>query len=180
MAEQEIFLSWSKPMSKAAAEAFKDFLPLLLPRVKPWMSSQDIEKGTGWFNAIAEQFARSRACLLLITPENVTSSWLYFEAGGVALAMKDSRVVPYLIGVTPGAISHTALGQYQVTLFEKDDTRQLIFSMNRTLEAPTDETVLGSAFEGVWPRLQRRLARLPAPKADAPRLPPAASELAAG
>jgi hypothetical protein len=166
MAEQDIFLSWSKPASKAAAETFREYLPQLFPSVKPWMSSADIAKGTGWFASISEQLARSRACLLLITPENVGSSWLYYEAGAVAYAFQGTRVFPYLIGVKTGEISPTPLGQYQATLFDRDDTKRLVRDLNRTLDAPIDETVLGSAFDGVWPKLQRKLSKIPLPKPD--------------
>ena len=184
MPEQEIFLSWSKSASRAAAEAFRDFLPQLLPGVKPWLSSLDIEKGTGWFASISDQLARSRACLLLITPENVGSSWLYYEAGAVSLAFKGSRVFPYLLGVKPGELGATPLGQYQVTLFDREDTKKMIHDLNKTLERPIHETVLSSAFDGVWPKLQRKLVKIPltkpadTPPAAPPAPPPALSPLA--
>jgi hypothetical protein len=162
MAEQEVFLSWSKPSSKAAAEAFRELLPLLLPGVKPWMSSLDIRKGTAWFSAISEQLARSRACLLIITPENINSSWMYYEAGAIANALKGNHVFSYLLGVTAGDLLPTPLGQYQATLFQKEDTRKLIYDLNSSLETSIHETVLSSAFDGVWPKLQRRLSKITA------------------
>jgi len=176
MAEQEIFLSWSKSASHSAAEAFREFLPQLFPSVKPWMSSLDIEKGTGWFTSISDQLARSRACLLLITHENVNSPWLYYEAGAVALAFKGSRIFPYLLGVKPSELGSTPLGQYQATLFDREDTKRMIHGLNKTLEAPIHETVLSSAFDGVWPKLYRKLLKidtsLPAPTPTPPTPPP--------
>jgi hypothetical protein len=164
MADQEIFLSWSKSASRTAAETFREYLPQLLPVVKPWMSSLDIAKGTAWFTAISDQLARSRACLLLITPENIGSSWLYYEAGAIAHAFAGSRVFPYLIGVRAVELGATPLGQYQVTIFEREDTKKLIHDLNMTLETPIHEAVLSSAFDGVWPKLQRKLVKIPLTK----------------
>lgn len=173
MADQEIFLSWSKPASRTSAETFREYLPSMLSGVKPWMSSEDIAKGSSWFNAVSDQLARSRACIIFITPENLASSWLYYEAGAVGNAMKWKVIFPYLLGVRPGELGGTPLGQYQVTLFEKEDTRRLIFEINKTLEVPIPETVLGSAFDGVWSKLQRKLSKIPLTRPADPS-PPAA------
>jgi len=52
-------------------------LPLVLPGVKPWVSSEAISKGTPWFTSIEEQLRKSGACLICVTPENIGSQWLY-------------------------------------------------------------------------------------------------------
>ena len=136
MAEFEIFISWSKSSSHQAAEAFQEWLPEALPGVKPWVSSEDITKGTPWFSAISDQLARSRACLICVTPENVGSQWLYYEAGAIAHAMRGALICPYLIGVKPSELSGTPLGQYQITVFDKDDTWRLIRDINTRRASP--------------------------------------------
>jgi hypothetical protein len=64
VAEFEIFVSWSRPGSRQAAEAFKEWLPEALPGAKPWMSKEDISKGRPWFASVSEQLSRSKACLV--------------------------------------------------------------------------------------------------------------------
>ncbi len=160
MPELEIFVSWSKPASHEAAEAFKDWLPEALPGVKPWVSSEDVTKGTPWFAAISGQLARSGACLLCITPENVGSPWLFYEAGAIALALRDARICPYLIGVGKSDLAGTPLGQYQMTVFDKDDTWRLVRDLNGRLDAPHDAGLLRRAFGTSWPGLERKLGRV--------------------
>jgi hypothetical protein len=162
VAEFDIFVSWSRPGSRQAAEAFKEWLPEALPGAKPWMSKQDISKGRPWFASVSEQLSRSNACLVCVTPENVASPWLYFEAGAVAHAIPGAPICSYLIEVNPAELSGTPLGQYQATVFEKDDTWRLIRDLHHDLGAPHDEGLLKRAFDKSWPSLQRKLARVAA------------------
>ena len=40
-----VFITWSKERSKAAALALRGWLPLVIQAVEPWMSDKDIGKG---------------------------------------------------------------------------------------------------------------------------------------
>ena len=55
MSEFVVFVSWSRTSSHQAADVFREWLPDALPGVKPWVSSEDITKGTSWFRAISDQ-----------------------------------------------------------------------------------------------------------------------------
>src|SRR5204862_3350934 len=103
------------------------------------MSKLDIAKGKPWFASISEQLARTRVCLTCITQENAKSPWLYYEAGAIANAPGEVLICTYLIGVGHDAIGCTPFGQYQSTLFEKDDTWQLIRDINNALSNPHSE-----------------------------------------
>ncbi len=162
MADLEVFVSWSRPASHQAAGAFKEWLPGVLPGVRPWMSSEDITKGTPWFSSISSQLSRSGACLILVTPENVGSSWLFYEAGAIAHAMQGALICPYLVDVKAGELSGTPLGQYQVTVFDKGDTWLLVRALNDRLAAPHHADVLRGNFDTKWPLLQCKLAQVAA------------------
>jgi hypothetical protein len=162
MDDLEVFISWSRAASHQAAGAFQEWLPGVLPGVRTWTSSADITKGAPWFSSISAQLSKSGACLILITPENVGSPWLFYEAGAIAHAMPGALICPYLIGVKPGEISGSPLGQYQVTVFDKDDTWLLIRALNACLETPHHENVLRGNFDARWPSLQHRLAQVDA------------------
>lgn len=185
MSPPEIFLSWSKSISHAAAKAFRELLPAVLGDVKPWVSSEDIRKGTGWFGSISDQLARSHSCLLFVTSQNIKSQWLYYEAGAVALARKGERVYPYLIDVSTADIGGTPLGQYQVTRFEKEDTRKLIRDLNDTLDSPLPRQPLDAAFEAFWQKLLRKINKAltaevaPSPSISTPPAPPSPPPLSA-
>ena len=58
MADLEILVSWSRPASHEAVQAFRGGrLPEVLPGVKPWLSSEDITKGTPWFASLSAQLS---------------------------------------------------------------------------------------------------------------------------
>src|SRR5260370_7231044 len=85
MAEaNNVFLSWSGPRSKSAAEALKDWLPNILQTARPWMSATDIEKGTRWREEVAAALDTMKAGIICLTPENLTAEWLLFEAGALS------------------------------------------------------------------------------------------------
>jgi hypothetical protein len=177
MADLEVFVSWSRAASHQAADAFQEWLPGVLPGVRPWTSSEDITKGAPWFSSISAQLGKSGACLILITPENVGSPWLFYEAGAIANAMPGALICPYLIGVKAGELSGSPLGQYQVTVFDKDDTWLLIRALNARLPRPHHEDVLRGNFDARWPWLQGRLAQVAASVSKKPVREPAEPEL---
>src|SRR5262249_13754043 len=142
------------------AEALKEWLPKVLPGTKPWMSKVDITKGRPWFASISTQLSRSSVCIICVTQENVGSPWLYYEAGAISHVRNDTLICAYLIGVEPGALSGTPLGQYQCTVFDKDDTWLLIQDMNGTLENSHADELLRGNFDRQWPALQKKLAKI--------------------
>src|SRR4051794_28404124 len=80
----DVILSWSGDLSRKVAESLNGWLKDVLPGIKPWISTEDITKGSTWFPALLGRLEAARLCILCITPENVRSPWLYFEAGAIA------------------------------------------------------------------------------------------------
>jgi hypothetical protein len=66
-----------------------------------------------------------------LTPENLMSPWLLFEAGAVAKRV-DSRVWTYLFGLGYTDVKDP-LSQFQHTAATKEDTRKLIATLNHRL-----------------------------------------------
>ena len=50
----DIFVSWAGRDSHAIALVLRQWLPRVLPFVRPWVSSEDIRKGTRW----SDEFSR--------------------------------------------------------------------------------------------------------------------------
>ena len=82
----KVFISWSGDRSRGAADAIRRWLPGGLQAVKPYFSIDDIAKGARWESEIAKELEASRVGLLILTPENIESAWLVFEAGALANA----------------------------------------------------------------------------------------------
>ncbi len=49
----KVFLSWSMPRSRAVALAFREWLQMAVQGTRPFMSAEDIDKGTIWLNALS-------------------------------------------------------------------------------------------------------------------------------
>lgn len=81
----KLFLSWSGPASHKIAETFREWLPLILQHVEPYISSE-INKGARWTSDIALELQSSNFGLIFVTPENRDAPWIMFEAGALAKA----------------------------------------------------------------------------------------------
>jgi TIR domain len=165
----DVILSWSGSQSRKVAETLHDWLKDVLPGIKPWISSEDITKGSAWFPALLGRLEAARLCIICITPENVRSPWLYFEAGAIAGKSTDARVCSYLIGVDGGQLTSGPLGQFQWTIAEKADTWKLVRDINRHLQSGAhNELLLQGNFDQKWPQLKKMLDAVLAEYKDAP------------
>jgi hypothetical protein len=170
MAEaNNVFISWSGPRSKSAAEAIKQWLPLVVPTASPWMSAADIDKGTRWREEVAAALDTMKAGIICLTPENLTAEWLLFEAGALSKTRDPrTRVWTYLLaGLKPQHVKDP-LAIFQATTAEKEDTRGLIHSVNKNLDATVPESRVNHLFDKLWPDLERELAGIPEPSGAAP------------
>jgi hypothetical protein len=156
----DVFLSWSGTHSHEIALFLRDWLQEVLPGCKPWVSSEDIAKGTRWSDALHTQLDKTQICLVCVTPENVLSPWLYYEAGYIANKLGVTAVCPYLVGVPAKLVTGTPLGLYQCTQADKADTLKLIRDLNRLLAEPHDTRLLEGNFQAKWPQLKRRIEKV--------------------
>ena len=67
--------------------------------------------------------------MICLTPENLTSTWIHFEAGSLAKVVDRSRVVPILFKVEPSDVQGP-LTQFQMVNFAKDEMYRLLGSIN--------------------------------------------------
>ena len=95
----KVFISWSGDRSQALAQALREWLPMVLHYVEPWLSQSDIEAGERWANEVAKELDASKFGIICITRENITSPWILFEAGALAKFMQEGRVIPLLLGI---------------------------------------------------------------------------------
>ncbi|TAN01266.1 MAG: TIR domain-containing protein [Rhodanobacteraceae bacterium] len=148
-----VFLSWSLQRSEAVAQAFRDWLPSVLQNVRPYYTPDDIGKGSRWASEIRGELESSDFGVIFLTPENLNSPWIVFEAGALS-KLEKSKVAPLLLGVEPTDVSGP-LAQLQLTKFNKEECFKLIKSLNRALDTRALEpTVLTNVFDKWWPDLE--------------------------
>jgi len=55
----KVFITWSGLRSKMLADALRKWIPLVLPNVTPFMSSDDIPTGARWLQNISSELESS-------------------------------------------------------------------------------------------------------------------------
>ncbi len=153
----KVFISWSGDLSKRIATALKEWIPNVLQSTEPYVSSEDVDKGSRWSTDIAKELADSTYGILCVTRDNFREPWLNFEAGALSKKMESSRVCPFLYNVKLSEIDGPLL-QFQVTVYKKEDVLKLLISLNNSCtDQKLPEERLLKAFELWWPELERNL-----------------------
>ena len=164
----EVFISWSGDRSEKVAEALRDWLPSVIQSIEPFMSASDIEKGTRWSAEIGVHLEKAQFGLICLTEENLEAPWLLFEAGALSKSIDNSRVVPYLYGVTPTQLQGP-LAQFQAALASEEATLEVVKSINAASgEGALEPTRLDSTFSTWWPQLKEKLDSIPETTEQAP------------
>ncbi|MFX0196031.1 MAG: TIR domain-containing protein [Candidatus Hodarchaeota archaeon] len=157
----KVFISWSGPKSLEVAKALHSWLPFVINALEPWMSSDDIQKGTRWATSLAAQLEETRVGLICLTRGNLEAPWILFEAGALSKTLDHTFVCPYLVDLEPGDVEGP-LAQFQSTKADKEDTRRLLHTINRALDSKAlSEQRLNTIFERWWPDLEGKLSNLP-------------------
>jgi hypothetical protein len=160
-ATMDVFISWSGERSRAAAEALRGWLPKIINAIKPWLSSADIDKGARWSTDVATRLEIAKAGIICLTPNNLHSDWILFEAGALSKTLQNTFVCPFLIGMEPADVKGP-LAQFQATRATKEDLIQLLRTLNAALgDGALPDSHIEEAFEVWWPKLKAQLDKLP-------------------
>jgi len=157
----KVFISWSGEVSRAVAEALREWLPCVIQAVEPWVSAHDIERGVRWGPALTRELEQTKVGIICLTPDNLEAPWILFEAGALSKTVDATLICPFLFRVENSDVEGP-LAQFQATRAQKDDARELIHTINRSVGPSTlKEAALDQAFEKWWPDLEQRLGRVP-------------------
>ncbi|MFB7884976.1 TIR domain-containing protein [Microbacterium sp. NPDC056057] len=156
----DIFISWSGADTRAIAEFLRAWLPkVLMGRVTPFVSSQDISKGARGMGVIASSLEGTGFGLVLLTHANQDAKWINFEAGALSKDLGTSLVMPLLVDLTQADVEGP-LAQFQMTsLRTKSDMWKLIRDINKILDGgPMPEEQLEVLFDSYWAELDEAVA----------------------
>jgi hypothetical protein len=156
----KIFISWSGDRSKALAIALRDWFPLVLHYVEPWLSDKDIEAGARWAVEIGKNLEDSNFGILCVTQENLRSSWLLFEAGALAKSMQNSHVVPLLLDLDFSEVSGP-LSQFQAKKIQDSSMVEVLRAINKKAPQPIGDARLSQLFDVLWPQLDAIIKAIP-------------------
>jgi hypothetical protein len=146
----KVFLSWSGDLSRNVASVLHEWLPNVIQEVDPWMSTEDIHKGSRWVLELNRELESQSVGIICLTRENTQSSWLNFEAGALAKAFDSARVCPLLVDMKTSEFTGP-LAHFQAThLEDKGDVLRLVQTVNRQCSRQLGEKVLHGSFEKSW------------------------------
>jgi hypothetical protein len=177
LSHMKVFISWSGPRGMLLADALNDWIHNVIQTVDCFYSSEDIRAGQRWNSEINMKLAETHFGVLCVTPENITSPWLNFEAGALAKTLADeSRVVPVTLGFAPSALEDP-LRQFNGVEATKSGVLKLVISIAEVAKTTID---VERTFELWWPELEQKIAAIPetGETAALPQ-PPGESELIA-
>ena len=120
------------------------------------MSSADIQAGDRWSPEIAKRLESSAFGILCVTRENLTNPWLLFEAGALAKAVDDGRVVPLLLDVDVQSISGP-LAQFQAKKCDPKGIRDTILSVNKSAATPLDDARCAKIADAMIPNFLEKV-----------------------
>lgn len=151
----KVFLSWSGEYSRQIAMGLREWLPQILNEVEPFISTS-IEAGTRWQAEVAAQLEEALFGVVIVTKQNQSQPWLNFEAGAIAKAVDNSRLVPLAVDLSPTDVK-LPLGQFQAQQLNKDGVAKIVESMNSVLSRPLAKEHLTKAMDLWWPDLKKRI-----------------------
>lgn len=157
----KVFVSWSGTRSRLIARELSAWLKDVFQGIETWMSEADIKAGARWADKLSEELQRSNFAVMCLTPENMGSPWMLFEAGAISRSVEHGGVVPYCyqLGIAEVAFP---LSQFQGVVADREGTYKLLESINAIRQRTLPADQLMRTFERWWPDLEARLAEVPA------------------
>jgi hypothetical protein len=175
MSKLGVFISWSDKRSLIVAEGLAKWLPSVLRNVDALWSDR-VAIGEQLFGEINGMLKQADFVVLCLTPENVTKTWINYEAGVVfGKTEKTAKVCPYLIKTDPDFTRiklPTPLAHFNGVMADKSGTRKLIRDINKATKNPLSNNALGEIFKKKWPILKRVLDRAASTSPPPPRIDP--------
>lgn len=164
----KVFISWSGESSRRVADLLRKYLPCMIQDLKPFMSQHDLSSGGRWTEQLSKELEQSNFGIVCLTPDNLQSPWILFEAGALTKHVEGRACCLLLRGLGLADVSGP-LSQFQNRVFSRGEFQKLIFDMNDLLDNRIDESSLQMIVEKWWPDLDSEVtAALADPALTAP------------
>ncbi|MGY1710852.1 toll/interleukin-1 receptor domain-containing protein [Geodermatophilus sp. SYSU D00758] len=155
----KVFISWSGEQSRQIAGALRDWLPMVIQAVEPYMSERDNHAGVRWNDEVSTQLESTDFGILCLTPDNLTAPWLHFEAGALGKAIERGRVVPLLFRLRPTDVKGP-LSQFMMKPADETGVKDISVAINGVLDRPMSDQALTGVFRALWGQLKQQLDRI--------------------
>ncbi len=131
----------------------------VIQAARPWLSSEDIQRGAQWFGDIGSQLQESSVGIFCLTQRNKNAPWILFEAGAIAKGVPSNRICTLLIDLQPSDVLGP-LSQFNHTLPTHDEMLKLALTLNAALgEARLTDSQLRKSFDAHWSSFEKDFAQ---------------------
>lgn len=163
-----IFISWSGETSKLVAGVLRDYMEVIIPGSTPFMSDEDIETSEEWSKVLSEKLESTHVGLIVLTPDNLSSTWLHFEAGALSKNTGLRRLHSLLFCVNESDFTKSPLRQFQYLKYDtsngRDTTLKLYLGLHKAikgkLDAQISEKLVERLFDQFWPEVSTKLINI--------------------
>ena len=150
----KIFISWSKTYSGKIANELKVWLKEAFDsKIDTFISSEGIGSGTDWYRKISEELDSSELGILVLTPENINSPWIMYEAG--ALSNKKA-IIPILFERNPNQVEGP-INKRNYIVYNKKSFLKLLLDINEIINAGVSKKALNAFLNTEWEILQSKI-----------------------
>ena len=146
---KKLFISWSGTNSKEIAlklkEAFEDKI-FSGSGLQCFVSDVDIGSGTDWWTKIQKELKSCTLGIAVVTKENLSAPWLYFESG--AIVARDKPLIPLLFNCGISKLDHTPLTSRQTKdFYVAKQFKQMVQDINDRLGKPQPNRLISAGYE---------------------------------
>lgn len=156
----KVFISWSGDRSKAIAEELRDWLPIIVQSLEPFISTQDVPIGGRGLNVLASQLQDCSFGILCLTQENKQGQWIHFEAGALSKVIEASRVVPLLLDMKISDLTGPLVQFQAIAIEDREGVFALIKALAEQSLPPIAESRIRRLFDAFWPELEAKVSQL--------------------
>lgn len=152
----KLFIGWSGERSNLVAKLLNCWIPCVIQRIEPWLSSSDLMHGKQWSAELSEQLASAQSGIICLTKSNLNEKWISYEAGALANGLSSSRVYIFLIDLESKNVDGP-LAHFNHTISTKDSLFKLLKSINSELgKKKLKDIFLFKAFHNSWPEFEKK------------------------
>lgn len=155
----KIFISWSGQRSHEVAKLLSSWIRCVIQATEPWLSSEDIDRGSLWNNEINDQLKETSNGIICLTKSNINNPWILFEAGSLSKGLSSARIFTFLIDIDTLQID-PPLSQFNHTKPISTDLFKLVKSINSRLERKVDPEILNQVFDLQYPIFEEKFNKI--------------------
>lgn len=146
-----VFISWSGKRSKELARLFVLYGKDLLTNVSFYFSSDEIKGGEKQRQNIESCLNNTNFGIVFLTSTNLSSKWIYFEAGAISRTLEKHRIIPLLYDIDIEKIGEP-FSAYQGFKIDKESLLKVFIDINDFQENwnKIPEQTIKNNFNRLW------------------------------